>query len=228
MANVRQTIVGVFTDTAPAENAIEALHSAGFSNDQIRYSGHAGMGGGFWENMKSLFTGADETSGDVVNDLRSIGLTQDEASYYAQQHKAGHPIVAVNAADRAQDAAQILQTNGGYSYAAGSSAANTAYDQSTAYNQAAYDQRADYTGTERYAQPNSYTTGDQYSQSADYAQANRFDRTADADSGDVATDEERRLRLREERLQADKQAVESGEVNIRKEVVTEQKSIDVD
>lgn len=41
------------------------------------------------------------------------------------------------------------------------------------------------------------------------------------------TEQERTVRLHEERLQAQKQAVETGEVGIRKEVVAEQQTIDV-
>ena len=40
-------------------------------------------------------------------------------------------------------------------------------------------------------------------------------------------DEQRRLRLREEQLMVDKERVQTGEVRIRKDVVTEQRSLDV-
>jgi len=46
-------------------------------------------------------------------------------------------------------------------------------------------------------------------------------------SYDNENDEQRTLRLHEERLRAEKQTVEAGEVGIRKEVVSEQQSIDV-
>lgn len=42
-----------------------------------------------------------------------------------------------------------------------------------------------------------------------------------------ATEEGQRLQLREERLQANKERVQIGEVNLRKEVVTEQQTLDV-
>jgi len=45
--------------------------------------------------------------------------------------------------------------------------------------------------------------------------------------GPYDTDEKRAFKLREEQLQAEKRSVESGEVRLYKEVVTEQKSIDV-
>jgi uncharacterized protein (TIGR02271 family) len=45
--------------------------------------------------------------------------------------------------------------------------------------------------------------------------------------GSAATESEQRLKLREEQLQATKESVQTGEVNLRKEVVTEQQSMDV-
>ena len=43
----------------------------------------------------------------------------------------------------------------------------------------------------------------------------------------LATNGEQRMKLREERLQATKERVQTGEVDLRKDVVTEQQSIDV-
>jgi len=52
---------------------------------------------------------------------------------------------------------------------------------------------------------------------------------AASDTGmrDTETDEQRTLRLREERLRADKEVVDAGEVGLRKEVVSEQQTMDV-
>jgi len=95
-----------------------------------------------WEGIKNLFTGMTGSSSEhVVKDLMDLGLPQEEASYYAVQHQHGHPIVAVKADDRVQEAAQILQNNGGSSYRAGigSTVASTygqsTYQQGNQYNQ---------------------------------------------------------------------------------------------
>jgi uncharacterized protein (TIGR02271 family) len=45
--------------------------------------------------------------------------------------------------------------------------------------------------------------------------------------GSAATEEVQRMQLREERLQATKESVQTGEVGLHKEVVTELQSIDV-
>ncbi len=47
------------------------------------------------------------------------------------------------------------------------------------------------------------------------------------DVGDAYESEEQRMRLREERLQVSKQTVSDGEVRLRKEVVTENQTVDV-
>ena len=45
--------------------------------------------------------------------------------------------------------------------------------------------------------------------------------------GSAATEDAQRLKLREERLQATKESVQTGEVNLHKEVISEQQNIDV-
>ncbi len=40
MTTTQQIVVGVFDDHSQAEQAVNELLSAGFSGDQIRYSGH--------------------------------------------------------------------------------------------------------------------------------------------------------------------------------------------
>ncbi len=193
MAIARSTMIGVFDSEASAENAIDALHNAGFSDDQLRYSGHVQARGGFLEGIKSLFTGGATGSHSerVVNDLMDLGLPQEEASYYAVQHQNGHPIVAVKANDRMQEATQILQNNGGSSYRAGvSTSVASTYGQSTAFSQ-------DTNPADQYDQP-PRTPADQYNQQA-YSQGSQYDPNAE-------TEEHRQARLRAERQQNQFQA----------------------
>ena len=66
-----------------------------------------------------------------------------------------------------------------------------------------------------------------------YAANRRFAQTAEAAATtspgvqETTTEGEQSLKLREEQLRAQKQPVETGEARLRKDVVTEQKSIDV-
>lgn len=67
-------------------------------------------------------------------------------------------------------------------------------------------------------------------QNADYAQTNtgNYTQTANTDTtGYVDQGDQQRLRLREEQLQATKERVQTGEVELRKDVVTEQKTLNV-
>ena len=59
------TVVGVFTDDAQAQQAIEALQQSGFSGDQITYSGHGASSGGFLAGLKSFVTGEEASTGSL-------------------------------------------------------------------------------------------------------------------------------------------------------------------
>lgn len=231
--NTRQTIVGVFDEPAMADHAVEELQNAGFSANQIHYSRHSGSGmdsnsgEGFFAGLKRFFTGEDmsnnipSTNADnSVDDFSSMGYSNDEAEWYNNQYNAGRAVVSVRTGDRAADAEQILRTNGAYNYdmrvsnmKTGPDYAKTSgtdYAESENVGQpAAYSQSSDYAQT-----GNTYTT---YQQPADYTQTN----------ADVDTDSTRSMRLREEQLQADKERVQAGEVRLHKDVVEEQRTLNV-
>lgn len=105
------TMVGVFKDRTVAEHAMDALYNAGFKQEQIRYSA-PGVASGFFEDLKSLFTGTD--ADNLANNLTSMGLSDDEAHYYVGEYSKGSTIIAVNAPDREQDAMNILRQYGAY------------------------------------------------------------------------------------------------------------------
>ncbi len=177
----RATVVGVFTDDAQAQQAIEALQQAGFSDDQITYSGHGASSGGFLAGLKSFFSGDEASTEGAYSDLVAMGMAEEDARAYAREYDAGRSIVAVTG-DRAQEASTLMSQYGGYGPGRGTS----------------------------------HTTG--------------YDTTATSGQTtvDVAdTDEARSLKLREEQLQVYKQPVQTGEVGIRKEVVSEQQTINV-
>jgi uncharacterized protein (TIGR02271 family) len=177
MTTTQQFVVGVFDNRAQAEQAVGELFRAGFSNDQIRFSGHGPASGGILDTLKSLFTG--QGNGRAYDDLVGMGVPSDDASYYQREYEAGRSIVVVLAAARMQEATDILARYGGY-------------------------------GANR-----------RFAQTADYAS------TASAGAQETEMEGERNLKLREEQLRVQKQPVETGEARLRKDVVTEQKSIDV-
>ncbi len=231
MTTRNSTLVGVFNDRAQAENAIEQLHSAGIPDDQISYSGGSSAGGGFLAGIKSLFTGEDATNTSLVGDLTGMGLSQDEANYYDSEYRAGRYIVAVNAGARQQDAQTILNSGGAYNYASrsGSTGAATAgYDTANAgyatTNTTGY--TTDQTAATGY---DTASTGYATGQTANTYDTANTGYTTDqtANTGYADTDEAQRVRLREERLNVDKQPVQTGEARLRKDVVEEQQNVDV-
>ncbi len=229
MAMNTRVLISAFSDRTMAENAIEALNNAGFNNDQISYSGRASGGSGFMAGLKSLFTGEDESKTNVMNDLTNLGVPQDQAGYYADEHAAGHPVVAVRANGREQEALSILRSAGGYNYnttGTGMSGAdtNTAYAQNAGYTDqnTASPQNAGYTD-QNTASPQNAGYTDQ--NAADYADRSTY--TDQANYNNTDTPETRSVRTREEQLQADKQTVQSGEVRLHKDIKEEQKSINV-
>jgi uncharacterized protein (TIGR02271 family) len=175
----RSTVVGVFSEDAQAQQAINALRQAGFSADQISYSGHGTSSGGFLAGLKSLFTGEEDAAGGAYHDLLGMGMPEQDARSYQRQYETGRSIVAVTGASRMQEASMLLSQYGGY-------------------------------GTSRGT-----------------ASATDYDATAVPGQSGADTDEARRMQLREEQLQVYKQPVQVGEVGLRKEVVSEQQTLDV-
>lgn len=113
--NLRSTIVGVFTDRAMAEQAVQALEDAGFDHERIWYSSPGGASS-FFEDIKSLFTGTDTVSGNLVNALTSMGISDEEARYYANEYRGGRSVVAVKAPGSEQEATAVLLRYGASHY----------------------------------------------------------------------------------------------------------------
>ncbi len=215
MAMTGRTVIGVFDEAANADRAIDALQNAGFSSSQIHHSGRgAAATGGFFEGVKNFFSGDDTAgSGHVANDLTGMGVSNDEAQYYENEYNNGRTVVSIDAGDRAAEAKTILDTNGAYNYAnqrgnttRGTSTATTT---DTTTNTTGYDRTRDanYTDT-----ATTGTTG--------------YDRTRDANYANQA-DDQQSMRLRQEQLNVSKQQVQSGEVTLGKQVIEEQKTVNV-
>ncbi len=139
---------------------------------------------------------------NLLDDLTKLGVPQDRASYYDNEFRSGRTVVSVRPDGRDQEVMSILRNNGAYDY--NQSATST--------------QPADYAQTNT---ANTYGQAD-YAQTGNYAQGT----TADAQYANE-TDEQRRLRLREEQLNVSKERVQTGEVGLRKEVVEEQRTVNV-
>lgn len=142
----------------------------------------------------------------LVADLAKLGVPQDRAAYYNSEYENGNTIVSVRADGREQEAYDILTRNG-----ASDEGARGGYAQDTGYN----------TAQGNYAQGAGYNTTQ-----GNYAQGTAYD-TAQTGTYDTGDTERQSVRLREEQLQAEKQRVQAGEVRLHKDVVEEQRSINV-
>jgi len=146
-------IVGVFGDQAAAEQAMDAFYNAGFTHEQVRKSVPE-TSGGFFGELKSLFTGANTSGGDVTSDLTGMGISDEEAQYYAHEHSNGNTILAVHAPGREQEAQTIMQQYGAYSAYARTNSST----QSTTSATPASDIQQDTTPTNTPVQPHNTDT----------------------------------------------------------------------
>jgi uncharacterized protein (TIGR02271 family) len=240
--------VGVFDNRADAERAVNELHRAGFRDDQIGYAtkgddvrtggraiegtdtGEAGegaakgavTGGVIGGILGALATGLIPGIGPVIAGgllagiiggaaagaaagglfgalVGSMGVPEEEARYYDQEFQSGRTVVTVKADGRYQDAYDILQRAGAYDF----------------------ETRGTRTGT-------AATTGMTTGRAATTGTAAGMTGTTRPMTGERGTSERgRTVELREEELQARKDVQQVGEVTVRKDVVTEQESIDV-
>ncbi len=112
-------VMGVFTSSTQAEQAVEALHDAGFTSDQIRYSAQY-TSENFLQAIKDMLVFPDESQDESQNDIRTMlqnmGMGQDEIQYYMNAFQSGNYVVVVRPDNRGQEATSILQQNGGTGY----------------------------------------------------------------------------------------------------------------
>ena len=249
----RSTVAGLFTDRAHAQQAIADLKAAGFTEDQIGVAvrdrdeqgqlmsdtgthatsgaGKGAVGGGILGGLVGLLVGVGALAipgigpvvaggifahaigatavgagigavgGGIIGVLTHLGIPEHEAKHFETGFNAGGTLVTVNAQSRINEAVEIMERDGGDTGAA-------AYGDTT--TGASYAEPASVAGATAAYGATTPNTG-----AGDYA------RTGTTNSG------EQRVQLHEEVLDAQKERVQAGEVTLRKEVITETRSIDV-
>jgi hypothetical protein len=111
----RVTLIAVLADRGQADRAIDELRRTGVSYGQIRL---VERGAGFFDSLKGWFTGMATTRALTVEDLRSLGVVEQDASFYQSELQAGHCLVLVNASGYLEQALSILRQNGAYDISA--------------------------------------------------------------------------------------------------------------
>ena len=228
-------IVGVFDDLASADKSVMALREAGFSQDQIRHTTSEGVEQSARKNPKTLFSGEKPTSRkDIMNDLVNMGVEPEDARVYQRECEKGHPLVSVIGRTNKQEAITILRDQGGYTPAEiakkGTDYRTTARSTSRADAQAG---KSDVTTTnamgERTADIAGSRTGE-VSPSETNATGERTADIAGSRTGEVSPSEKtesQKMRLHAERLKASTQPEQIGEVDVHKEIITEQQTLNV-
>ena len=111
--------MATFDSTDAAEQAVEALHDAGFTTDQVRYSKQY-EDANLLESIKALLIfpdeRQDESESDINTMVQNMGISADEVQYYSDALAKGTPVVIVRPDNRDQEAEGILRDNKGSGY----------------------------------------------------------------------------------------------------------------
>ena len=111
--------MATFDSADHAEQAVEALHDAGFTTDQIRYSRQF-TDKKFLASIKDLLIfpdeRQDESSNDVMTMVQNMGIGAAEFQYYDDAFVQGKPVVVVRPDGRNQEVEGILRDNHGSGY----------------------------------------------------------------------------------------------------------------
>ena len=109
-------VIATFTSATRAENAIDELHAAGVTSDQIRYSRQFATED-FLTGIKDLLIFPDERQDESSEDIRSMllnmGIGPDEIKYYEDSFRSGNFVVVVRADSNEQRIRDILHKHGG-------------------------------------------------------------------------------------------------------------------
>jgi uncharacterized protein (TIGR02271 family) len=108
----QRIVIGVFDDSARADQAIAALQRAGFDNRQIRHSSQEGSRP---KGLNALFSGGKTASHEnLLNDLINMGVDPEDARHFQREFQAGHPLVSVEGRGDMQNAIDIMVAQGAH------------------------------------------------------------------------------------------------------------------
>jgi uncharacterized protein (TIGR02271 family) len=243
-----RALVAAFADRETAHAAAHALHDEGFGRTWIGVThasedttAYAGTGTGTTTGQTQVTSDGGDSLGDKIgrffsgasgdrtlyDELVRHGVASSEARRIDGSLAPNSAILTVDGHNHPELAATLIEQNGGHilageSFGTGSYATDTTATTASAVGGGLTGGLAGTTAvgtTGAYDAATDATTlrGSQvlgYGDSSSYARGEQID-------------EERRIKLREERLSVDKQRVQSGEVQITKDVVEHQQDIDV-
>ena len=107
----RSLVIALFTERAQADDAIEQLQQAGFSSELLSLSQRQG---GLVAGLKDLFSTRQGQEKSIVDELKRLGVPEEEADHYQNELDTGRIIVTIQADGRQEDVRAILGENGAY------------------------------------------------------------------------------------------------------------------
>jgi len=155
-------------------------------------------------------------AGGILGALVGMGIPEEEATYYQGEFEAGRILVTVRADGRAAEAQEILRRFGAYDVdtRGGTGGTGTRMGMGTGMAAAGVNAGTDHSHT------HTHPTGETHAHPHAHTGEHSHSHGATANTGN-------KVELREEQLVANKQTVEAGEVAIKKEVVAEQRTVEV-
>ncbi|QEH36679.1 Stress response protein YsnF [Aquisphaera giovannonii] len=163
----------------------------------------------------------------MVGALIGAGVPEHEARYYDEEFQAGRTIVTVTADGRSSEATSILRDHGAYDMSSRSSAAGLREGQPGMTGSRAGVTPAGHTSSGSSTSATTYSAGHESATTAGGVGSSGASAAPRSGSPTIRGSGADSIELREERLRAEKRPVETGEVSLRKEVITENRSIDV-
>ncbi len=110
--NERTVVMGVFRDRGLADQAIAALHNAGWTDEQISLVGR--NTGGAFSGFKRMFSGQETAADKPADAMADLDLPDDQRQLYERELEAGYYLVLVHAGARQLEARDILHSYGAY------------------------------------------------------------------------------------------------------------------
>jgi len=243
-----ETYAGEGTAAGLATGAgVGALWGLGILAGVLPAVGPAIAGGTLAAILSSAAAGA--VAAGLGGALIGLGLSKEEADYYNTEFEAGRTVVTVTAVGREQEAEAILREYGGYDISREGSSDEGVTGMA---GEGRVGQR--WTGSETIgsgmagagtapastanATPNAWMAGEgtttagthrgmrSESESTTMGSESAACHTTGS-TGSMRNDEAQRMTAYEEQLAVDKQSVDKGDVNLRKEVHTEHKTLEV-
>ena len=240
--------VGVFRDEKQAQQAQASLQSAGFDQVQfLRAGGRAApQSGGLFSGIKRLFTGDND---GIAGNLTETGVSEADARYYQQEYEAGRIIITVRANGRKQEALDILRRYGAYDAFTRNTQNTTGATAASRASEGRATPTSETTSASETTSTSGATSVPEIAETSptsgtpsvsEAAPTSETPSTVEQDTDEAAETlltpptedmsgayDQQHLNLNEEQLNVSKQPVQTGAVELHKDVVTEQRTLDV-